>query len=172
MRIDSQKIRALREARGKTQAAFADSCGVGESTIKYWESGKSKRVLPGTVFQVATRLGISRDQMRAPLERDTGLKELPRFLDQQIFPDGPAEVLNAMREAAIADMKSDFKKAHLRYERALEAIGNRDAAAKAQLLVRYMTSVDNSAACEEAARVLEGELKRPMESAVALWARY
>ena len=69
-------------------------------------------------------------------------------------------------------MKSDFKKAHLRYEQALEAIGNRDAAAKAQLLVRYMTSLDNSAGSERAARVLEKELKQPMHSAVALWARY
>src|SRR5713226_1089408 len=134
MRIDAQKIKSLRERRGQTQAEFAKSCGVGESTIKYWESGKSKRVRPETVFRVVKRLRVQRDQILSTLDHDTDVKALPPFLDQQVFPDGPPELLEAMREAAIADMNSDFEEAHLRYEKALERIGDRDAVTKAQLL--------------------------------------
>jgi hypothetical protein len=38
--------------------------------------------------------------------------------------------------------------------------------------VRYVTSLDNSAAFEKAATILERQLSRPMPGPVALWARY
>lgn len=172
MKIDRAKVRALREARCESRADFAKACGVGESTIKYWELGKSKRVLPATVYRICVRLKVRREQLLDLSDSDTGRKALPSFLAQQIVPDGPAGFLEMMREAAIADMKGDHRSAQLLYRNALAKIGDRNASAKAQVMVRYMTSLDDSAACEEAARGLENELRRQPDGPIAHWARY
>lgn len=172
MKMDGAKLRALREGRCESRADFAKACGVGESTIKYWELGKSKRVLPATVHRICVRLKVRREQLVDLSDSDTGHKALPSFLAQQIVPDGPDEFLEMMREAAIADMKGDHRSAQRLYRGALAKIGDHDAAAKAQVIVRYMTSLDDSAACEEAARGLEYELRRLRDGPVAHWARY
>lgn len=172
MRIDSEKVKKLRETRGQTQARFAASCGVGESTIKYWEGGKSRRALPGTVLRVINRLGIRRARILSPYGQGSGPDELPRFLDQQNFPRSSPEIFEAVRKAAVEDMRADFTAASLRYEQALQTIGNRAAGEKAQLLVKYAASLDNSSRFEEAARLLEREFDRSLTGPVAHWARY
>jgi transcriptional regulator with XRE-family HTH domain len=172
MKIDGAKVRALREKRCQSRGDFAKACGVGESTIKYWELGKSKRVLPSTVHRICVRLKVRREQLLDLSNSDTGRKALPSFLAQQIVPHGPAEFLEMMREAAIADMKGDHPSAQLLYRDALAKIGDRDAAAKAKVIVRYMTSLDDGEACEEAARGLENELRRLPDGPIAHWARY
>jgi transcriptional regulator with XRE-family HTH domain len=172
MKIDGTKILALREGRCESRGDFAKACGVGESTIKYWERGNSKRVLPATVYRICVRLKVRREQLLDLSDSSTGRKALPSFLAQQIVPVGPAGFLEMMREAAIADMKGDHRSAQLLYRGALVKIGDRNAAAKAQVMVRYMTSLDDSAACEEAARGLEIELRRQPDGPIAHWARY
>jgi len=38
---DGAAFRAEREAAGLTRAAVADACGVGESTVRAWETGRA-----------------------------------------------------------------------------------------------------------------------------------
>jgi len=172
MKIDHAKVLALRETRCESRGDFAKACGVSGSTIKYWELGKSKRVLPATVHRICVRLKVRREQLLDLSDSDTGRKALPSFLAQQIVPDGPAGFLEMMREAAIADMKGNHASAQLLYRDALAKIGDRSAAATAQVMVRYMTSLDDSAACEEAACGLENELRCLPDGPIANWARY
>jgi transcriptional regulator with XRE-family HTH domain len=172
MKIEGAKILVLREARCETRGDFAKACGVSASTIKYWERGKSKRVLPATVYRICVRLQVRREQLLDLSDSDTGRKALPSFLAQQIVPVGPAGFLEMMREAAVADMKGDHRSAQLLYRGALVKIGDRNSAVKAQVMVRYMTSLDDSTACEEAARGLESELRRQPDGPIAHWARY
>jgi len=172
MKIDGAKVKALRETRCESRGDFAKACGIGESTVKYWELGKSKRVFPATVHRVCVRLEVRPERILDMSDSDIGQRALPPFLGQQIVPDGPAGFLEMMREAAIDDMKGDHRSAQLLYRGALAQIGDPNAAAKAQVIVRYMTSLDDSAACEEAARGLEHELRNLPDGPVAHWARY
>ena len=64
-----QRLRKLRESRGKTQQVVGDFCGVSKSMISVYESGEVEPTA-SVLKKMATYFGVSSDYMLGLTEKE------------------------------------------------------------------------------------------------------
>ena len=172
MEIEGARLRRLRLAAAWTQQELADRARISLRAVKYAEAGRSSG---STTTRLAAVLRVPSRSLvvRGPVDLES---MPPGFLFQQTVPAAGSDVVQSVREGAVADMRRDFVTAKLRIEKALEAGESISIDSRAQLNVKKAIALDNSGDSRGALALLEPWLApnrlKDVTPETACWLKY